>query len=169
MAETEASEDSAGVRVRPATAADALALGRLGALLVAVHHDYDRERFLAPDAATAEGYGRFLAGQLRRPDVVMLVAEAGGQVLGYSYAAIEGVDYMTLRGPAGALHDLLVDPAHRGRGVGRRLLEATVAALQARGAPRIVLSTAERNVGAQKLFAAAGFRRTMVEMTRELP
>ncbi|MFC3077495.1 GNAT family N-acetyltransferase [Phenylobacterium terrae] len=165
MAETEA----AGVRVRPATAADAPALGRLGALLVAVHHDYDPERFLAPDTATAEGYGRFLAGQLRRPEVVMLVAEAGGQVLGYSYAAIEGTDYMTLRGPAGALHDLLVDPAHRGRGVGRRLLEASIAALEARGAPRIVLSTAERNVGAQKLFAEAGFRRTMVEMTRELP
>jgi len=31
-----------------------------------------------------------------------------------------------------------------------------------------VLSTAERNEAAQRLFASAGFRRTMVEMTREL-
>ena len=31
-----------------------------------------------------------------------------------------------------------------------------------------VLSTAERNETAQRLFASAGFRRTMIEMTREL-
>jgi ribosomal protein S18 acetylase RimI-like enzyme len=48
------------------------------------------------------------------------------------------------------------------------LLSATVAALRVRGAPRVVLSTAERNESAQRLFARAGFRRTMIEMTREL-
>jgi ribosomal protein S18 acetylase RimI-like enzyme len=66
------------------------------------------------------------------------------------------------------LYDIIVDPAYRGQGVGRMLLEATVTALEARGAPRFVLSTAERNEDAQRLFARAGFRRTMIEMTREL-
>jgi ribosomal protein S18 acetylase RimI-like enzyme len=66
------------------------------------------------------------------------------------------------------LHDIVVDPAHRGQGVGRMLLDATIAALRARGAPRCVLSAAERNESAQRLFARAGFRRTMIEMTREL-
>ena len=89
-------------------------------------------------------------------------------MLGYTYAGVEGYDYMSLRGPAGVLYDIVVDPAHRGRGVGRMLLDATLAALAARGAPRVVLSTAERNEAAQHLFAGAGFRRTMVEMTREL-
>ena len=74
---------------------------------------------------------------------------------------------MSLRGPAGVLYDIVVDPAHRGRGIGRLLLDATLAALAARGAPRVVLSTAERNEPAQRLFARAGFRRTMIEMTRE--
>lgn len=167
MAETDADGPAAApVRVRPATPADAAALGRLGAMLVAVHHDFDPDRFLAPDRSTEQGYGRFLAGQIRRPEVVMLVAEAGGEVLGYAYAAMEGTDYMTLRGPAGALHDLLVDPAHRGRGVGRMLLEAAIGSLEARGAPQVVLSTADKNVAAQRLFERAGFRRTMVEMTR---
>jgi hypothetical protein len=31
-----------------------------------------------------------------------------------------------------------------------------------------VLSTAEQNESAQRLFASAGFRRTMIELTREL-
>jgi ribosomal protein S18 acetylase RimI-like enzyme len=40
--------------------------------------------------------------------------------------------------------------------------------LSTRGAPRAVLSTAAHNVAAQRLFASAGFRDTMVEMTLEL-
>jgi ribosomal protein S18 acetylase RimI-like enzyme len=75
---------------------------------------------------------------------------------------------MSLRGPAGVLYDIVVDPEHRQSGVGRMLLEATMAILKARGAPRVVLSTADRNEPAQRLFASAGFRRTMIEMTREL-
>ncbi len=88
-------------------------------------------------------------------------------MVGYTYAGIEGFDYMTLRGPAGALHDIVVDPDHQHDGVGRALLDATLAALAIRGAPRVVISTAEQNVSAQRFFAAAGFRRTMIEMTRE--
>ncbi len=89
-------------------------------------------------------------------------------MVGYTYAGVEGIDYMSLRGPAGVLYDIVVDPAHRGQGVGRMLLDATLEALKAKGAPRVVLSTAERNETAQRLFARAGFRRTMIEMTREL-
>ena len=96
------------------------------------------------------------------------MAERGGQVLGYTYAGVEAHDYMALRGPAGVLYDIVVDPAYRQSGVGQLLLDATLAALKQRGAPRVVLSTAERNESAQRLFARAGFRRTMIEMTREL-
>jgi ribosomal protein S18 acetylase RimI-like enzyme len=34
--------------------------------------------------------------------------------------------------------------------------------------PRVVLLTAEGNEAAQGLFVSRGFRRTMIEMTREL-
>jgi ribosomal protein S18 acetylase RimI-like enzyme len=154
--------------VRPATPADLPAVGRLGALLVRLHHEFDPQRFIGATPGTARGYASYLGTQLDDPDVVVLVAERNGEVLGYTYAGVEDFDYMTLRGPAGVLHDIVVDPAHRGEGVGRLLLDATLAALAHRGAPRVVLSTAERNESAQRLFARAGFRRTMVEMTREL-
>jgi ribosomal protein S18 acetylase RimI-like enzyme len=154
--------------IRPAAPSDMKAVGRLGALLVQIHHDFDPERFIAATSRTQQGYGSFLGTQLEDSSVVVLVAERDGQVLGYTYAGVEGFDYMSLRGPAGVLHDIVVDPAHREHGVGRMLLDATLAALEARGAPRVVLSTAERNEPAQRLFARAGFRRTMIEMTREL-
>jgi ribosomal protein S18 acetylase RimI-like enzyme len=156
------------VNVRPAAPADLPAIGRLGALLVGLHHDFDPERFIAATPRTEHGYASFLGTQLNEPAIVVLVAERGGEVLGYTYAGVEGFDYMSLRGPAGVLYDIVVDPAHRGHGVGRTLLDATLAVLDARGVPRVVLSTAERNESAQRLFARAGFRRTMIEMTREL-
>ena len=156
------------VRIRPAASADLEAVGRLGALLVRVHHDLDPDRFIAARPGTENAYGSFLGSQLEKPNILVLVAESGGEVVGYTYAGVEGHDYMALRGPAGVLYDIVVDPAHRGQGVGRLLLDATLEALQAKGAPRVVLSTAEGNETAQRLFARAGFRRTMIEMTREL-
>ena len=163
-----ASTDSDSFVIRPATRADVPAIGRLGALLVRLHHDFDPLRFIAAAPQTETRYGAFLGSQLAEPDVVVLVAERGGEVLGYTYAGVEDYDYMALRGPAGALYDIVVDPMHRGVGIGAALLNATLEALRARGAPRVVLSTATRNETAQRLFARAGFRSTMIEMTREL-
>jgi ribosomal protein S18 acetylase RimI-like enzyme len=136
-------------------------------LLVKIHFDFDNDRFLAPSARTEQGYGSFLGSQMSEPDSVVLVAEEDGEVVGYTYATDEGHDWMNLRGPAGAVHDVVVDPAHRGKGIGARLLAAVVQALEEKGAPRIVLSTAFQNQAAQRLFERAGFRRTMIEMTRE--
>jgi ribosomal protein S18 acetylase RimI-like enzyme len=156
------------ITIRPAAPADLPAIGRLGALLVRTHHELDPERFIAARPGTEHGYASFLGSQLGKADAFVLVAEREGEVVGYVYAGVEGHDWMALRGPAGVLHDIVVDPARRGEGVGGMLLDATLAALRERGAPRVVLSTAERNEPAQRLFARAGFRRTMVEMTREL-
>ena len=137
-------------------------------MLVRTHHEFDPARFIAASPRTEQGYASYLGSQLKEPAVIVRVAERGGEVIGYTYAGVEGTDYMALRGPAGVLYDIVVDPAHRGQGVGKLLLDDALAALAAKGAPRVVLSTAERNESAQRLFARAGFRRTMIEMTREL-
>src|SRR5262245_25806037 len=110
--------------VRRARTADEQAVGRLGALLVAQHHAFDERRFLAPAPDTPRHYGEFLSTQFDEPDAVILVAEVEGRVIGYAYGTLEGHDYLTLRGPAALLHDLLVDPDHRGRGAGKMLLDA---------------------------------------------
>jgi ribosomal protein S18 acetylase RimI-like enzyme len=160
--------DATPAVVRPATLADVPALGRLGALLVRVHHEFDAARFITPPPDIEDAYAGFLGALLDDPDAIILVAEWDGSVVGYAYAAIEGTDFLALRGPAGVLHDLAVDPAHRAHGVGRMLVDATMAALRARGVRQAVLFTAVQNESAQRLFAHAGFRPTMIEMTREL-
>jgi ribosomal protein S18 acetylase RimI-like enzyme len=156
------------VIIRRALPSDMAAVGRLGEMLVRVHHDFDPQRFMSATRHTAQGYGSFLGTQLDEEDVTVMVAEQGGVVIGYVYAGLEPRDWMSLRDAAGAIYDVIVDPAHRQAGTGRRLLDAALGFLKSRGAPRVVLSTAEHNEPAQQLFAHAGFRRTMVEMTREL-
>lgn len=159
---------SSTVRVRTAGRGDEQALGRLGAMLVAEHHDFDPRRFIAPIPDLAQRYGQFLLSQVEREGMLVLVAEREGEVVGYAYAGMEGNDYMALRGPAGVLYDLVVDPAHRRQGIGSVLMDAALDRLRELGAPRVLLFTADKNHGAQALFDRAGFRRTMIEMTREL-
>ena len=156
------------VTIRRAVHADMKAVGQLGALLIKTHYDFDPARFIAGGPDSPQRYGSFLGTQLEKENIIVLVAESEGNVVGYTYAGVEGFDYMALRGPAGVLYDIVVDPAFRGQGIGRMLLDATIAALKARGEPRVVLSTAEKNEAAQRLFARAGFRPTMIEMTLNL-
>lgn len=156
------------VAVRPALAQDEAAMGRLGAMLVEEHHAFDPKRFIATLPQLSERYGQFLVSQIGRPETVVLVAERAGELVGYAFGGVEGSDYMALRGPAGVLHDLVVDPDHRRQGIGTALLEAALDALGKLGAPRVLLFTAEKNEAAQAMFGHAGFRRTMIEMTREL-
>jgi ribosomal protein S18 acetylase RimI-like enzyme len=63
----------------------------------------------------------------------------------------------------------MTSSSSRQEGIGGLPLQAILKALADRGAPRVVLSTATPNTVAQRLFAAVGFRSTMIEMTREWP
>ena len=156
------------IQIRPATLADLPALGTLGAQLMRVHYDFDRQRFLDPGSDPAGGYARFLGTQLQDEDATVLVAEADGRVIGYVWAAIEPLSWKELRDECGYIHDLIVGPDERTHGAGGALLDAACDWLRGRGMPRVVLWTAEKNVVAQRLFTRAAFRPTMIEMTREL-
>lgn len=152
--------------IREATPDDGPALGRYGGALMRQHHEFDPLRFVRSENPEA-GYGRFLVSQLGDPESVVLVAERAGAVIGYAYAGLEPLSWKDLRAACGYLHDVFVDPGARGAGAGEKLVRAAVARLEAKGAPRVVLMSASRNEGAQRLFARLGFRNTMVEMTRE--
>jgi GNAT superfamily N-acetyltransferase len=154
--------------IRRAELHDVGALGTLGATLMRTHYALDAHRFLAAGDHAERGYASFLRSQLQVDDAVVLVAEADGRIVGYVYAGLEPLSWKELRGPAGFIHDVLVENDEQGAGAGSALIDAAIAWLRDHGAPRVMLWTAERNDGAQRLFQRLGFRRTMVEMTREL-
>jgi ribosomal protein S18 acetylase RimI-like enzyme len=156
------------VRIRPAIEADLPALGRLGAMLLREHHAFDQLRFMAPRDDPEDGYAWFLGHELGEPDVVVLVAERDGEAVGYVYAGLEPLSWKELRDAAGFVHDVVVVESARRQGIATALVEAAAAWLREQGAPRVILWTAAQNEAGQRLFARLGFRRTMIEMTREL-
>jgi ribosomal protein S18 acetylase RimI-like enzyme len=154
--------------IRAAVPADLPALGRLGGHLMRMHYAFDPQRFMSPGEDPEKGYAWFLGTQLNEDNVVILVAEADGAILGYVYAGIEPQSWRELRERAGYIHDLVVEERWRRRGVATALMIQALAWLRTRDVPRVVLWTAQPNLAAQRLFDRLGFRRTMLEMTREL-
>ena len=88
--------------------------------------------------------------------------------VGYAYVGLEPQSWKELRDACGYVHDIVVDAGGRRHGAGTALMEAAFAWLRQRKAPRVVLWTSPHNENAQRLFDRLGFRRTMIEMTREL-
>ena len=154
--------------IRRADEADLPTLGKLGASLVQAHFALDPQRFMAPGHGLEEGYAWFLGTQMKEEDVVIFVAERDKTVVGYVYAELEPRSWKELREAAGFIHDVVVNESHQRGGIGAALIEAASDWLRGHGAPRIILWTAEQNSAAQRLFSHLGFRRTMIEMTREL-
>jgi ribosomal protein S18 acetylase RimI-like enzyme len=159
---------SEAIAIRRATKADLPALGRLGALLLRTHYAFDADRFMAPGDGLEEGYAWFLGTELADDEVVVLVAEQQASIVGYVYAGLEPQSWKELREACGFIHDVVVDERGRRSGVATALIEAAIEWLRQRGAPRVILWTAQQNEGAQHLFERLGFRRTMLEMTKEL-
>jgi ribosomal protein S18 acetylase RimI-like enzyme len=72
---------------------------------------------------------------------------------------MSGVVLVTRLSPETAhIAQLAVDPRDRGRGLGRRLVDAACVAARGAGCTRMTLLVESRNVTARRLYEAAGFR-----------
>ena len=62
------------------------------------------------------------------------------------------------------LHDVYVDPAFRGRGVGHQLVAAAIESARRLGSSSLMLGVSPGNAQARGLYERLGLRETMVEM-----
>lgn len=163
------STPSDSVRIRLATPEDVPGIARLAAQLVRLHHSLDGERFFLVERIE-EGYEWFLGKEIGRKDAVIFVGVRatgeGEEIVGYAWGRLEPRDWMALLDECGRLHEIYVDSSVRRLGIGKQLIQETLKWLEAHGAPRIVLDSAWKNDDAHQFFESVGFRRTMVEMTR---
>jgi len=123
----------------------------------------DFERNLDPrmpsGAQVADTYLDLMFERCREFAGVVLVAEMDQAVVGYvtvwtRFRSGEPNDDPTEHG---FIPDLVVSAAHRGRGIGRRLLHAAEARAREAGARTIRLSVKAGNAAARSLYAAEGF------------
>jgi ribosomal protein S18 acetylase RimI-like enzyme len=92
---------------------------------------------------------------IARADSTDLARAATGAPLGH--AAVRYQPSAWEQGREAELEDLFVIAAARRRGVGRRLVQAVVAAAAARGCRKVGLQTNERNAPAVALYGRLGF------------
>lgn len=64
---------------------------------------------------------------------------------------------LVVHGAAAHLGHVLVDPSHRGRGLGRWLVEALLALAAERGCDRVTLNVFDVNMPALRVYERAGF------------
>lgn len=137
--------DGSAKQVRRAGAGDAAAAARL-------LHDFNLE------------FGEPTPGvEALTRNLVALLDEGKGTVLLLAGEGPDGIALLRLRtavwtgGPEAHLQELYVVPPRRGEGIGRALLEATVAAARAAGAGWIDLNTGATDTAARALYESAGF------------
>jgi ribosomal protein S18 acetylase RimI-like enzyme len=118
-------------------------------------HDFNSEYSEpTPGVAALSGYSREL---LEQGEMTVLLAERPGGEGADGLALIRFRPCVWTGAPEAHLQELYVVPALRGRGIGRALLEATIAAAREAGATGIDLNTGETDTAARALYESAGF------------
>jgi GNAT superfamily N-acetyltransferase len=135
------------IRILQASVDDLPAIARL----------FDAYRVFYRQTSDLEAARRFIAERFKRRDSVIFFALADDEAAGFTqlYPSLSSVSMR----PIWILNDLFVDPAHRGQGVGRRLMDRSRDFARASGAIRIELTTEGINATAQSLYRAAGYAR----------
>jgi len=145
------------IDVRPLMAGDKTAWQQLYA---GYHAFYQRPDL--PQSFFDIAFGRLLSGDDR--DFRGLVAQTDGTLLGLVHYVFhphlwqrEGVCY---------LQDLFTDPAARGRGVGRALINAVYDAADQAGVPGVYWMTQEFNYAGRTLYDRVGTRTPFIKYSR---
>ncbi len=154
--------------VRPASETDIPALCRLMQSIQDLHAEAHPELFrptLDP-AATAS----FFADVLAKSSNLVLVAEVAGEAVGYVWCHehLPVASFYRQAAHTAYINHISVASEHRGKGLGKALVEEVVAILKERGATRIGVDFWSFNDRARAFFTGLGFAVQREVASREL-
>lgn len=155
--------------VRAATADDVPAVLPMVRALCDFHARRDPERFAVVEDVI-DRYARWLPERAADPRSAFFVAHTPDDPTprGFTVATIEPEVPIFWIPACAFIHDVWIDPAHRGHGLAAQLVSACVQRFRDLGVRQLRLHTAMFNDDARALFAREGFRPCVVEMLRPL-
>ena len=112
-------------------------------------------------------FERDLRKWLKKDTHVVLIAEAGGQPLGYLLAFVKKRPYHKV-GRQMYLHHLLVVPGVRGKGVGSALVKRLEKITKGMGIGFITLRTVHHERKVVRFYLNNGFEKRLIEMIKKV-
>ena len=97
---------------------------------------------------------------------LVLVADLDGEVIGCLSTSVMRVLHRPA--PVGRISMMVVDEAHRGRGIGAALVRAAEDALAAQGCYMVEVTSHVRRTEAHRFYERLGYERTSVRLAKEL-
>ncbi|MEQ6289912.1 GNAT family N-acetyltransferase [Vogesella sp. GCM10023246] len=137
--------------VRAADLADAAERARL----VQLTDGYARDPMGGGNGLSAAARAQLADALGRHPGLFALIAELDGEPVGHALCVLGFSSFYAA--PVCNLHDLSVLAAGRGKGLGRRLMQAVTAAASARGCAKVTLEVREDNHVGRALYHSEGF------------
>jgi ribosomal protein S18 acetylase RimI-like enzyme len=105
---------------------------------------------------------------IREDPMQALVAEEGGEVVGYLLCRKEQKTALEMKRRMSYIYDLYVRPGNRRTGVGESLLRACLDDLRAAGPRQVRLNVGTRNESAVRLYRKMGFRDHLLVMKADV-
>ncbi len=131
------------IEITQLTRADEKALGEINALLLQLSSSGKQIDF------------SFLEEMVRDPNAVVLAVRENEKIIGMGELAV----MHTPTGRRGRIEDVVVDGAYRGKGLGRKLMDALVTAAKERSVQSIELSSRPSRIEANALYQKIGFEK----------
>ncbi len=146
--------------IRAAAKGDLDAAMALWRQLVSHHADIDPAFEPSPDAEKI--FRRFLKKCLKNRDALVLVARLGGETVGMCTCLIDLIPPVFRAGRYGRLADLVVDEAHRRRGIATKLLAEVKRWLAENQVRHCRATVARLNPALEGFWKKAGFDEQVV-------
>ena|SRR5579863_4828719 len=154
--------------VRPAVAEDVPLVLPMVAKIAAFHQHLDGDKYNYRDNAT-DMYRGWLTARITDSRSVFLVADASratepNKLAGFLVGTVEHELPIYRLTEFGFIHDLWIEEDYRNEGLARQMVTLALERFRAIGVSQVRLDVVTNNAPARKLFAACGFRESVVEM-----
>jgi RimJ/RimL family protein N-acetyltransferase len=151
------------LKVRPATLNDLENLLEFEQAMIVAERPFDETIRTGDDVLYYD-----LEGLITSPNVEIVVAEHGSEIIGCGYARIEDSEPYLRHKQHAYLGFMYVVPEHRGKGVNKAVMKALEQWSFSKGVLEMRLEVYTTNVAAIRAYKKVGFTPHMLEMRLEL-